>query len=347
MKRRLILHLGLWKTGTKTIQTFLRGNPEALAEEGIYYPKVFPDNPDHPITKASQHTALLRDEVHHRALAHELKGRPRKPDVDPSRTPLWSTAFRRFAESGADTAIVSWEDFSARPEAYPFDILKPRLATYNVLGVIYLRHQEDWAVSLYAHMVRGGLTDLSFDDFIRSITDRIAYSRLLDRIIATIPMDRLVVGDFNKATASGLLEDFFDKAELPRGPLAAADREAAKNRSPPYWVLLFLIRCRQAAISEADFELVRGALTGQGVRTIGPMLRPGLDLASPTQRQSLRDAATTDAERLFERYAIRLSASSREPVDWRPFDAEDFITIRDAIASRISPSARDALRDAC
>ena len=63
MKRRLILHLGLWKTGTKTIQTFLRGNPEALAEEGIYYPKVFPDNPDHPITKASQHTALLRDEV--------------------------------------------------------------------------------------------------------------------------------------------------------------------------------------------------------------------------------------------------------------------------------------------
>jgi hypothetical protein len=346
MTRRLILHLGLWKTGTTTVQTFLRRASTALTAAGIHYPRVLQDHPDHPITRSSQKTAYLREEVSHQALAQEIKRRVHKRGGAPSSLTLWPTAFSQIDESGAAIAIISYEDFSARPEFYDFEVLVPWLRAFDVWGVIYLRPQEDWAVSLYAHMIREGVTELTFADFLPTIAPRLTYSTLLDRIGSCIPVDRLIIGDFAKATETGLIEDFFSKAALPPAPLACADTHAVMNRSPPAWLLLFIHRCRQFKISDDDVLTIRRALIGEALRTATSLLRPGLDLASPAERQLLRDIARADAPRLLDRYGIALDSPVRTPQPWRPFDDEDFKTILDLIAPRISQSARDILRDA-
>ena len=61
-----------------------------------------------------------------------------------------------------------------------------------------------------------------------------------------------------------------------------------------------------------------------------PLLRPGLDVATPEDRESLRAAASADADRLRERYGIELDQRTREPIAYRPFDEEDFDTISHA-----------------
>lgn len=74
MKRRLVLHLGLWKSGTTTIQSFLRGNPQRLAEIGVHYPQVGPENPDHPYFCPKPATDFMAQEVSHQFLGRGVGG---------------------------------------------------------------------------------------------------------------------------------------------------------------------------------------------------------------------------------------------------------------------------------
>ena len=341
MKRRLILHLGLWKTGTTTIQSFLRYNPDVLASAGIHYPRVLEENRDHPLAKWA--TTYLSDEVSHRALADEIRVRSKAVANGSPNIPLWSTAFRHIEASGANVGIISYEDFSARVASYDFERLREPLSAYDVVGLVYLRHQESWAKSLYAHMVRNGRTSLSFVEFLPTIRDRLAYSTLLDTIRNHIPLDQLVVASFEQAVATGLLVDFFQKAGLPLEPLVIEADARVANRSRPDWVLLFLLRCAQAALPDTDLQQVRKALTGSVAKGDGPGLRPGLQLATPEARRLLRGIADDDADRLWQRYGVRLDGPPSATREWRPFDNVDFQTIAAAIAPLLPASTRDAL----
>ena len=342
MKRRLILHLGLWKTGTTTIQSFLRYNPDVLARAGIHYPRVLPENRDHPLAKWG--TTYLSDEVSHRALAEEIRVRARAVANGSPDTPLWSTAFRHIEASGASVGVISYEDFSARVASYDFERIRGPLSAYDVAGLVYLRHQESWATSLYAHMVRNGRTALPFADFLPTIRDRLVYSTLLDTIRNHIPLDQLVVASFEQAVATGLLVDFFHKAGLPRDPLVSEANVRVANRSRPDWVLLFLLRCAQAALPNTDLQQVRKALTRSVAKSDAPGLRPGLELATPEVRRLLRGIADDDAGRLWQRYGVRLDGPTPSATrEWRPFDDVDFRTIVGAIAPLVPESTRDAL----
>lgn len=343
MKRRLILHLGLWKTGTTTIQRFLRDNPGPLAAAGIHYPKVLPANPDHPLLKSNPVNPWIGNEINHLALGNEIRKRKRRIADAPVALPLWSTAFRGFDESGAQAAIISYEDFSARIESYDFALLSSWMRKYDVLGLIYLRHQESWATSLYAHMVRALTRPLSFEEFMSTIKDRLAYSHLLDAIREEIPLDKLVVGAFEEAAASGLLEDFIERAGLPRELLATAENYSIVNRSLPDWAVLFLQQCLLAGMRNSDLVEVRAALGGRDAKRSGTMLKPGLNVATPDQRKALRDAAGADTKRLQARYGIGLTTPRQQTTPYRPFDGDDFVAIRDTIAPTLSPAAKQAL----
>ena len=236
MKRRLVLHLGLCKTGTTTLQYFLRGNPDFLSDIGVHYPKVGPENPDHPFFRLKPPTAFLAEEVSHRFLAQELIVRRRGtvPDL-----PLWSTAFRQFENSGAHTAVISYEDFSTRISHYQFDSVAERLKSFDVVGIIYLRPQEFWAVSLYSHFARDARALPSFHEFVESMRHCLTYTVLLDEIRARVPLDRLIVRNFDDASKTGLIEDFFQSLDLPDALSALRNDYRVRNRSLPHWAVLF------------------------------------------------------------------------------------------------------------
>ncbi|MEP6967593.1 MAG: hypothetical protein ABI906_05895 [Pseudomonadota bacterium] len=340
----MILHLGLSKTGTTSIQGFFRRNPDALAAAGIVYPRVGAAMPDHPAFQPSALRPDLGDETNHVALAREISGRHKNTGDASVDTPLWSAAFRQIEDSGAHTAIVSYENFSVRPTEYRFDDIAYHLSEFDVTGIIYLRCQENWAISLYGQKVKGiGRFTKTFSEYIPSLRSRLIYSRILDTIRGHFPLDRLVVGNFDQAARSGLLEDFLDRTGLPRDRLTSTGKQELRNTSRLHGATLFLLKCNQAGLPDAAFLEVRRALGGHAARNPDLGLGPGLDTATPEARRILRAATDDDADRLLERYGVSLSAEPRAPIAYRPFDEHDFNTIRQAIAPRLPMATREAL----
>jgi hypothetical protein len=334
----------LSKTGTTSIQSFLRGNPDVLAAHGVIYPDLAGGRSTHPALAPS---VLKRDagrEVHHLALAMEIRQGNNASPTEQAHTPLWSGVFDRIAASNAHTAIISYENFYIRPDRYRFDLLRARLQSFDVRGLIYLRPQEDWLVALYSQLVRGvnrSVTPIS--DFIRQQRENLSFSVVLDRIKTYIPIDSLFVADFDDASATGLLADFVERIGLPPEIAVRADNQTLANRTPPHWVTLFLLRCNQAGISDEVFAKVRGALTRELLSNNTPELRPGLDVATPEDREGLRAVADADADRLRERYGVSMVQRTRAPVAYRPFDDNDVEAVRTTLAAKLSRSVLDAL----
>jgi hypothetical protein len=283
VKRRLVLHLGLWKTGTTTLQYFLRENPLILAEMGVHYPKVGPDNRDHHFFRARSDNAFLADEVSHQFPARKLAGWNRRAQTD---TSLWSTAFRLIEESGARTGIISYEDFSARVARYHFDAIAGSLRTFDVAGIIYLRPQENLTASLYSHSIWGIQTSLSFSEFINNIEQRLIYSVLLDRMSRQIPMNSLVARNFDEAAKRGLIQDFFASLDVPDALTASGGEPPVRNRSHPHWAVLFLLKCIQASLPAERLMDIRLALFRSEGGPLSLPLRPGLHVASPDERKT-------------------------------------------------------------
>ena len=134
-----------------------------------------------------------------------------------------------------------------------------------------------------------------------------------------------------------------EKIGLSRDLSLPAQSQAPARLSLPYWATLLLLKCNRARIPDEAFVKVRKAMIRGARLGVVPHIRPGLDLATPDEREGLRDAAAADAGRLRERYGITLAQRTREPVACRPFDDEDIEAIRTAFAAKIPRSALEAL----
>jgi hypothetical protein len=342
LKRRLIMHLGLSKTGTTSIQAFLRRNPDVLAH-GVSYPDLGGEVSNHPALAPSTLRPDASRAVSHEALALEIRQRGRASFANATNTPLWSGVFERVNAGNAHTVIISYENLYFRPDLYRFALISDYLKSFDVHGIIYLRSQEDWLTSLYGQTVRGrSRLKTSFAEFIESRRRYLSYSTVIDDIVTHIPLDNITVAVFDEVSASGLLPDFFERIGLSRDALGAMPEQGRANPSPPHWAMLFMLRCNQAAITDEAFVRIRRAL-GKMTAEESPRVRPGLDLATPEERQSLREAAGADADRLKRRYGVEIPPRIRDPVSFRHLDDEDIAAIRSALAAKLPRSALKAL----
>src|SRR4051812_46679753 len=118
---RLIIHGGIHRTGTTTLQRFLAGNRDTLLKQGILYPF---------------------EAVSHQRLAWDVfAGRKTGEDV---LSQLQSAA----AEMSTSPAVIllSGEDFCIHKD---LGWLGPLRANFEVEVVFYLRQQDDWLMSWY------------------------------------------------------------------------------------------------------------------------------------------------------------------------------------------------------
>jgi len=338
--------MGLSKTGTTSLQVFLHRNADALAAAGIHYPYIWADIADHPSLEPTVLRPYAGREANHLALALEIRKHGRDATEADANTPLWSNAFRLIEQSGAHTAIISYENFYVRPDLYRFDLLASRLRGFEVIGLIYLRRQEDWATSLYSQSIRGtARLAIPFAKFAAGRRDHLLYSVLLDAVLEHVPLNKLVVGNYDVAATSGLLRDFLEKANLPRDLLRFEQEQNGRNGSLPPWATLFLLRCNQAGLADEAFVDLSKALARVVSQQQNLPLRAGLDVATPEERQGLRDIAAADAARLEEKYGVMLSPALRVPPAYRPFDDDDFSAVKNLILNQISPSTREAIED--
>ena len=159
--RRLILHIGTHKTGTSSIQSWLKSRRMVLKEHGFWYGAT--DRPPHP--ELPKHSSLYR------ALATDHL------DFDVEKRMI----LEDFDRSGCDTLILSEEGLSE-----PYFRRLERAAEFGehfeVEIVCFLRRQDHFLESLWNQRSRQGTERRPIEAFVTSDYARqvTAYLRKLD-----------------------------------------------------------------------------------------------------------------------------------------------------------------------
>ena len=205
----LVLHIGTGKTGTSTLQLFLRRNRERLAELGVLYPSS-PGKARH-----GQLSLYIRR-------GEELANSPHWHRPKYSEPVRFRKTFRRrlFAEietSHLSRVLLSDEEIfkSTDAELRRLHRLTTRMA-HSLRAVAYLRRQDDHMVSRYQQGVKIGwvvrLRDFAQEDM-SGLYDY--HARLVTHRNLLKP-DALVVRRFDPEllTEGSLIQDFLEAAGI-------------------------------------------------------------------------------------------------------------------------------------
>lgn len=138
-KPRLILHIGMEKTGSSALQMFFARNRRILLLLGLNYPKTITA---HVGNGNSQSDLGI-------ALRHELKERAPHPQIGPARELL-----NRYLEPAARRRLTLISDEGlAAPNSAIAELFCNFRDQFDIRVVVYLRRQDEWALSCYRERV--------------------------------------------------------------------------------------------------------------------------------------------------------------------------------------------------
>ncbi|NYJ00750.1 hypothetical protein HNR19_001448 [Nocardioides thalensis] len=204
----LVLHVGMNKAGSTSIQHFLRGNETALAAGGWLYPRT-PGKVRHVRVGF-----YVKSDAELARTGAWVTGDYPDPDVFRARFPRRLAA--ELHESGQPRAILS-EEYLWHAGRLPAvrELVAPFARSTRV--VVYLRRQDDHLISAYQQSVRGGDTQ-RIDSFAaaRARSAHYDYGSRLTAWQRDVAPDALVVRRFGPAHFAGgsLYQDFLDAAEI-------------------------------------------------------------------------------------------------------------------------------------
>lgn len=220
-----VLHVGMGKSGTSSVQFFLRDNREALAQHGVLFPRS---------AGGARHGQLsLYAKTPEEMVRSPEWARRREADPARFRRGLRRRLSAEIEKSGLPRVLLTDEVlFGASPESLRRlrRLLGPSSKSLRV--VVYLRRQDDHLVSRYQQGVKTGrvlrIEDWAQEDMSR-LYDYDARLRAHRRLLAP---DDLVVRRFEppRFSAGSLLQDFFDAAGLDI-PLEGLQPVADRNVS--------------------------------------------------------------------------------------------------------------------
>jgi hypothetical protein len=215
-RRRLLLHVGMHKTGSTSIQRFLFANRARLHDRGVLYP-------DGPFVEPG-HAA-------HHALAWRILGRPGFTDLS-----HWRAAVEFIRSDASRVVVLSSEDFSLL-DTDQIKALAEFLEDFDVRVVQVIRNAWGYLTSNYkSNIGRTSMTD-SFRTFMLREAPHLEYARRADAWAAafgdgsvSMPiLDKLaehggVVRYFTDLIAPGLYEELAAGEPEPRLNTSVDDR---------------------------------------------------------------------------------------------------------------------------
>lgn len=205
----LILHLGMGKTGTSSVQFMLRDNRERLRERGVLVPTT-PGGGRHQLFGL-----FLKpdDEM----VASTEWPRQQQPDPASFRAEFRNRLLREIEKSGLDRVLLTDEIlFGSSPGT------QRRLAGFtdriarSSRVVVYLRRQDDHLVSRYQQVIKtGGLVRLR--DWMPADADYLYdYAARLRRLRRLLAPTELVVRRYERDSfvSGSIYQDFLDAAGI-------------------------------------------------------------------------------------------------------------------------------------
>jgi len=212
---RILLHIGVHKTGSTALQGFFAANRLRLLEHGILYP---------------QAARWPEDSV--RYAHHRLPWSLLRPDrvADP-----WPALRRELAHSAAEVAILSAERFEGLRRDDQLTKLGSLLADHEVTVIVYLRRQDEYLHGDYCTRIVHNGEDLDFEAYKARKTPNLDYRKLLERWERRFGREALVVRPYERSQLADadIVADFAAGAgiELPEGlrGTARVNRSYPKN----------------------------------------------------------------------------------------------------------------------
>ncbi|MBO0844805.1 MAG: hypothetical protein J2P22_05250 [Nocardioides sp.] len=219
----LILHIGSGKTGTSSIQQFLKQNRSRLAQVGTLVPRAPGRGRHHKIGLYIKPDEVLATRISWQAMGYSSPATFRE------------NFRRRFSaeirDSGLSRVLVSDEGLYASNEEaivrlreFVGDIAR------HVRLVVYLRRQDEHLCSSYQQNVKIGFVQRLDEWALRDLTGIYDYARrlsLFDRVLAP---SELVVRRFERESfvRGSLFQDFLDAAGID---VPAEDLKQVPNRN--------------------------------------------------------------------------------------------------------------------
>ncbi|MGR3484485.1 MAG: hypothetical protein ACU0BF_04015 [Paracoccaceae bacterium] len=294
-----LIHIGMPKTGTSSIQSWLTQNADALAQRGVAYRRApaegAPKNPSQTEMLATAYEALGRV-MPHSQLTRQLGFAT--PAGQTAVVEAFTAAQRDAIGGDIRTLVLSSENLSTHLDDAEriggLDAWARGLAD-EVRYVVYLRRQEDYLASRYFQGLRAGRT-MSLRAFIaRNLTlDYAAFVDLWRGVVGPRLTVRLLepdalrdgdlVADF--AALLGVDPDGLIRPERANASLSAAAAEfmRAMNAQMP---------SGRGAVGRDPVSIGLEHLLREADDGAGPRIAPG-----PAQLREIRDANAASNERL-------------------------------------------------
>ncbi|WP_168201338.1 glycosyltransferase [Qingshengfaniella alkalisoli] len=228
-KPRVVIHIGVTKTGSTYLQHLMEQNRPELLRKGVWYPEVglfWQSGRSH---KQAGHAQFATSAI----------------NEDPDLLNYISSGVS-LMQGRVKTIVLSSEAFFLNPNAH---LLAQYFVGYDVEMVVYLRRQDDWANSQYAEFVAGGAVNrvsASVTDWLAApkTRDLLDYRQILGRWEHAVGRDHVHVRVYEptQLLEGDLLKDFVEAAGLP--DLSELPRPDSRQRN-------------YGALSSAHIEVLR------------------------------------------------------------------------------------------
>tara|TARA_R110001592_G_scaffold215025_2_gene468292 strand:+ start:64713 stop:66581 length:1869 start_codon:yes stop_codon:yes gene_type:complete len=176
MKKHLVLHIGMGKTGTTALQEFFWANRRELRRVGILYPEY-----------------AMQSHAHHLISPYippDLENEWKFQDVA-----QWAP---KLEQSGLDTILLSSEliAWAARNDVIEF--CKAIDKWFDLTVTLYLRRQDNMIMANYNQLVKSGTQLLELDWVLENGPVQFDYQRILEPWISALGMDNIIVRPYEK-----------------------------------------------------------------------------------------------------------------------------------------------------
>jgi hypothetical protein len=217
MQKKLILHIGHYKTGTTALQVFFAQNRKFLAQNGISYPDILEHNGKHSVLAFSILAgAGLTDRLMH-GFTTDVKAQD-----------IWAELLKYIDESKNPTTLVSSEEFM-RVGQFPAaieilnEILSNRPEWLDVEVVVYLRDPKAHMKSWYNQLIKMGIAVPNLEEATRGTIEEIHYDyrHALKPWVDILGKENVTIRPYgnNRDDPAALHRDFMKTlgVELPEG----------------------------------------------------------------------------------------------------------------------------------
>ncbi len=283
MRQSVCFHVGLPKTGTTTIQKFLREQEDPLRSLGFLYPGAR----EHPALGASHNHPTMFN-------AMTGKARAASAGIDPEACrEVVAQAFEKFHQSDLTHLIWSFELMALGVRNWDVDYLEGVLKGVDVRIVCFVRYTDDWLQSLIKQRVwmrAGPRGERTYDRPLRPLTpsratgapkkgartsNTLAQGAKINEALRTmrsmLPLANIVVRSFDATREAGkVVTGALAAMGVPVEAFPDADDEARiynPTKSDSYSMLLYHLE-----IAQAGREVVRAVAkaareNGQGLKS--------------------------------------------------------------------------------